>query len=256
MSCVDKTASQKSMTADRSAIAAHQRAGVYELLASLFHRPLSDEILRGLRAPPLLGALAAAGVDLDREFLERPETTLQDELAVDFTQLFHGPRGHVVPYESVQTGSEGAGLDGPAASAVRQFLGSEGLELGVYELPDHVAVELALMAALAKAEAHAWNAEDPGEAERLRSRQRDFMTAHLGRWAPRFARAVAAKATTNFYREMAWLLADFVEAERLLLSESEILSDPRGASLPSRSVQLGVGHDPSPHGSRAVASVA
>lgn len=234
---------------------AERRAGIYGLLAALFHRPLSGEALRALREPALRSGLAAAGADLDQTFLERPEPALLDELAVDFTQLFHGPRGHIVPYESVQTGSEGAGLDGAAALGVRRFLGSEGLEIGVGEPPDHIAVELALMAALAKAEAHARDADDTGEAERLRSRQRDFVTVHLGRWAPRFACAVATRATTTFYREMARLLADFVEAERRRLNASKILPDLRGGDLPSRDVPPGVGHDPSSHGGQAVVRV-
>jgi TorA maturation chaperone TorD len=200
---------------------AAERGHLYALLATVFRRPLNAEQLRRFRSAPFINALAEAGLDPGRRFVEQPEADLLDELAVDYTRLFHGPRDHITAYESIQAGPEGASLNGAAADRVREVYVSAGFAVNreAGELPDHVGVELAFMAELAGEEVQAWQNGDSEDAGGLRRAQRAFLEAHLGRWATDFADQVQAKAATAFYREFARLLGGFLETERTMLGQ-------------------------------------
>jgi TorA maturation chaperone TorD len=166
---------------------------LYELLATIFRAPLTADSLRRLRSEEFVDALEAAGMSLDDEFRLGDEEALLDTLAVDFTQLFHGPREHRVANESVQTGDGEGTLDGDANLAVQAFYRSAGLSYDKTEaeLSDHISVELAAMAALARAEAEALE----------------------GRWGIDLGNWVALRARTPFNREAGNLLAEFLQAD-------------------------------------------
>jgi TorA maturation chaperone TorD len=200
---------------DNVANSAQMRAGVYDLLATMFREPLSATTLRSLRDPAMLQGLSEAGMALDEAFRNGDEAQLQETLAVDYTQLFHGPRNHHPPYESVQTGGEEAELNGDATREVRRFFDAAGLAFDkeCRELADHLSVELACMAELAGREAAAREAGDAAQVERRVEEQTIFLEGHLGRWAPDLGRTVADRAETNFYRQAGRLLAGFVETE-------------------------------------------
>lgn len=191
---------------------AAERGHVYGLLSAVFRRPLDADMLRRLKAPEMLAALAAAGVDIGGEIDDADEKSVLDRLAIDFTQLFHGPVGRIAPYESVLLGDGDRELMGPAAQRVRVFMAEIGFEVAPEsgELPDHISVELALMAELARREAEA-QANGDAERERLCVEIQDrFLAEHLGRWAGPLGKRVREKAETAFYREFAGLLAGFV----------------------------------------------
>jgi DMSO reductase family type II enzyme chaperone len=200
---------------DNIANTARMRAGVYDLLATLFREPLSATTLRSLRDPAMLQGLTEAGMALDEAFCKDDEAQLQETLAVDYTQIFHGPGDHHPPYESVQTGGEEGELNGDATREVRHFFDTAGLlfDEECRELPDHLGVELACMAELAGREAAAREAGDAVQVERRVEEQMTFLERHLGRWAPAFGHLVADRAETNFYRQAGRLLAGFVETE-------------------------------------------
>jgi TorA maturation chaperone TorD len=215
---------------------AAERGNLYGLLATVFRRPLCGEQLRRFRAAPLMSALAEAGLDPGPRFATQAEADLLDELAVDYTQLFHGPRDHIAAYESIQTGPEDAPLNGAAADRVRDVYASAGFTVNreAGELPDHIGVELAFMAELAGEEALARQAGDGAAANKLRRVQRDFMEVHLGRWAADFADQVRARATTAFYREFARLLGGFLETERTMLGRERNAAGQAGVGEGSR----------------------
>jgi len=205
---------------DNGSNSAKLRAGVYDLLATLFREPLPAATLRSLRDPTMLQGLTEAGMMLDEAFCNGDsgdEARLREDLAVDYTQLFHGPRNHHPPYESVQTGGEEGELNGHATREARQFFDTAGLVFDdqCSELPDHLSVELACMAELAKREAAGREMGDAEQVERRVEEQRTFLDRHLGRWAPAFGRIVADRAETNFYRQAGRLLAGFVETEMI-----------------------------------------
>lgn len=219
-----------------SASTALARAGVYELLAMVFHAPLAAESLRRLRSDEFLEVLEDAGMRLDDDFKLSDEQTLLKALAVDFTQLFHGPRQHRVANESVQTG-EGA-LKGAASGAVQEFYRSVELLLNEthVELPDHISVELAGMAALARAEAEALDTGRRSEARRRARHQAEFLVSHLGRWGPDLGRWVGSRARTPFYREAGHLLAEFLEADMAEVTRGSRASRSTGQHVHQHSV--------------------
>jgi TorA maturation chaperone TorD len=198
-----------------AAITAAARAHVYDLLATVFRRPLDARRLELLRAPEMLAAMSAAAIDPGQDFINEDGEVLLDRLAIDYTQLFHGPMGRISPYECIQLG-ESEDLMGAAAEEVRRFMAEAGFAVAPEsgELPDHISVELAFMAELARREASALEADDRKTAEFVASLECRFLAAHLGRWAERFARKVWDRATTPFYAAMAELLSGHIADER------------------------------------------
>jgi TorA maturation chaperone TorD len=198
-----------------AAITAAARAHVYDLLATVFRRPLDARRLERLRAPEMLAAMSAAAIDPGQDFINDDAEAVLDRLAIDYTQLFHGPAERISPYECIQLG-DSEDLMGPAAGAVRRFMAEAGVavvpESG--ELPDHISVELAFMAELARREAAAIEADDGKTAKFVASLECRFLTLHLGRWAERFARKVWDRAKTPFYAAMAELLSGHIADER------------------------------------------
>jgi TorA maturation chaperone TorD len=198
-----------------AAITAAARGQLYDLLATVFRRPLDARRLELLRAPEMLAAMSAAAIDPGQDFVNGDCEALLDRLAIDYTQLFHGPVERISPYECIQLG-DSEDLMGAAAEEVRWFMAEVGFKVPPEsgELPDHISVELAFMAELARREAEALESDDRKTAEFTASLQHRFLTAHLGRWAERFARKVWDQAATPFYAAMAELLSGYIADER------------------------------------------
>jgi len=198
-----------------AATTAAARGQLYDLLATVFRRPLDTRRLELLRAPEMLAAMSAAAIDPGQDFINGEGEALLDRLAIDYTQLFHGPVERISPYECIQLG-DGEDLMGAAAEEVRRFMAEVGFSVPpeTGELPDHISVELAFMAELARREAEALESNDRKTAEFIASLQRRFLAAHLGRWAERFARKVWDRAATPFYAAMAELLSGYIADER------------------------------------------
>lgn len=191
------------------------RGHVYDLLVIVFRRPLNAGHLERLRAPEMLAAMSAAGIDPGDDFISGDSEALLDRLAIDYTHLFNDPVERIAPYECIQRG-DGDDLMGAAADEVRRFMAEVGFAVPPEdgELPDHISVELAFMGELARREADALGAGDQKTADFAASVQRRFLAAHLGRWAEGFARNVWKRATTPFYAAMAELLVGFIAEER------------------------------------------
>ncbi len=202
-------------SAPTPAVEALERGHVYGLLSTVFRRPLDAGGLDRIRAPEMLAALAAAGVDPGGDFATRDGPGLLDALAVEFTHVFHSP-GHVSPHECI-IADGGDELQGKAFSQVRHFMGDIGYETapGGGELADHISVELAFMADLCARQADSLAEDDRETADFIRCMQEKFLARHLGRWATTLATAIDARATLPFYAEMASFMADFVAAERM-----------------------------------------
>ena len=65
--------------------------------------------------------------------------------------------------------------------------------------PDHVAVQLEVMAFLCDREARAWEHRAVAEASRILEAQHAFLTQHLGRWFSLFAAGVRTADATGLY---------------------------------------------------------
>lgn len=149
-------------------------------------------------------------------FAFRPaEAGAAHDLHRAYTRLFLGPgRPIAPPYESAYV--EGR-LAGEASTQVAHCYAEAGLQVVCrddrYELPDHVAVELAFMAHLAAQEER-----DPGQAEEWRERQRRFLREHLTRWLPQFCQDIEASQAHPFYCDAARAAKRLVEEDRARLA--------------------------------------
>ena len=193
-----------------------ERSSLYGFLASVFREEMSAELLQRIKAPAFQDALADGGIDIETDFLDRPDGQVLEDLAVEYTALFLGPGGHVSPHESAQSVGGGGLLWGPETVEVKRYIEAAGFQYkpDFHGLPDHIGVELEFMAELAGKEAAAWRDEDFAKASNCLEFEREFLADHLGAWVPAFCDQVTERAEFSFYRDMARLTANFLEAEK------------------------------------------
>lgn len=145
-------------------------------------------------------------------------------LANDYTRLFIGPgKLPASPWESVYTCGEElvfqqSTLDVRAAYRAAGFTAA-----GYPHVPDdHIATELAFMAALCdEAKAFASSGDMPGAKVAL-GRQAMFLAEHLGCWASEFAQRLTnhlPKSASNFYAHAANLAAAVCKADATATAE-------------------------------------
>ena len=77
------------------------------------------------------------------------------------------------------------------------------------------------MERLSEQEAAAGNERLSDEVRRLHTLQRRMLKEHLGKWLPDYARKLKGRATTDFYRAMFELTADFIESEARSIAGAE-----------------------------------
>jgi TorA maturation chaperone TorD len=137
-----------------------------------------------------------------------------DALAVEYCRLFIGPQPMCPPFASACRGE--ALLGGRARTRLEEFLARNGLvlteDLMRIASPDHVAVELAILAMLHD-RLHA--AEEEGsEAVTLASRVlAEFLGGHVLPWVPDWFLGVEAHAGHPLYRSAAQLGLALLEEE-------------------------------------------
>lgn len=104
------------------------------------------------------------------------------------------------------------------AEVEREYASSSvSLAPSLSEPPDHVAVELEFLSLLCGEEAQAWGRGALRDGmERLQVESR-FLTSHLCRWVPEFARMVALEDGGGFYSLTTESMRTFVEHDRELL---------------------------------------
>ncbi len=190
-------------------------SNLYGFLAAVFREEVSEHFLAQLRSPELRQTLTDAGITLDDSLLRGPDQEVLRDLAVEFTALFLGPGEHISPHESVHL-PQGGNLWGAETVMVRKFVNALGFKYAeeFSGMPDHISVELELMAELARREGVAWEQGDTDGAANSLSYQSQFMAEHLAKWVPTFCSKVMDIAGLSFYRDMARLTVDFLESER------------------------------------------
>ena len=213
------------MKNDKPAHSASQRANLYGFLATLYRAEPDSELIHRLADADYLALLRAAGADLDAAYFQRPEAEVLEELAIEYTRLFIGPGKHVSPHASANMPDEGGTLWGRSTSDAVARIREAGLDYDpdYHGLPDHISVELELMAALAGREAEAWRAGEEAAALSQREFQASFVEEHLRHWLPEFCRRIIERAELPLFGEMAKLTAAFLEAERAdLATKSDV----------------------------------
>lgn len=179
-------------------------AFVAALRAAAHDRPADDPLA------PFFAELASAD-----------DEQLRIDLAADYNRMFLGMGPHpVAPYESVYTSPEGL-LMQDARDEVLAAYHAQGLDApDDFNLPeDHLALECAFVAELADRTAAACERGDDDAAAQLIAIQRAFVEKHLAAWVPAFCDDVDSQAREPFYRGLAALTRDQVEADRAALAE-------------------------------------
>ena len=200
-----------------------ERALAYRFLSRAYRTAPDAAFVAALRAAgearPADDALAPFFAELaDRDAAD--DETLRIDLAADYNRLFLGMGPHPVPpYESVYTSPEGL-LMQDARDEVLAAYRAQGLDApDDFGLPeDHLALECAFVGELAERAARASEQGDEAAAAELAAFQRAFVNDHLGAWVPAFCDDVEGGARTSFYRGLAALTRQQVEADREVLA--------------------------------------
>ncbi len=196
-----------------------QRSNTYGFLALLYRAEITENMLKQIKAPMFLAALSGMGVALEDDILQRPESKLIEDLAVEYARLFIGPGKHISPHESVhhkRDDGDWGQLWGADTVAVKKFIESTGLKynLEYSGLPDDISVELEFMSEVIKREAAAWKDNDREGAVYCLKIEKKFIEEHLAKWVPSFCDKIIAQAEPSFYREIAELTKSFIELEK------------------------------------------
>jgi TorA maturation chaperone TorD len=198
---------------------AGHRSNLYGLLAAIYRREMTSDLLKQLKDPSMLGVLSDLGIRLNNGFLEKPEHQLLEDLAVEYARLFIGPGKHFSPHESVHHEREDGRwgqLWGPSTAEVKKIIESAGLsyQSEYTGLPDHISVELEFMQQVTLSEEKAWDEGDKNLALAYLGNEKKFIEEHLAEWIPDFCDKVINGAELPFYRVMAELTKKFIEFEK------------------------------------------
>lgn len=216
---------------------AKQRSNVYGLLATIYHKEITKELLKQIKHPKFLEVLSDQGVKLENDILQKHEDEVIEDLAIEYTRLFLGPDRHISPHESVhheRDDGDWGQFWGKSTVEVKKFIETAGLEYkSEYTgLPDHISVELEFMQRTTEREAQAWEGKDNDGALYCLKMEKKFIEEHLVPWLPLFCDKVIKDAELSFYREMAKLTKSFVELEKEEIDN--YLSEAQKAAPPPR----------------------
>ena len=198
---------------------AEHRSNIYGLLATIYRREMTSDLLNQIKDPSMLGVLSNLGIELNNGFLEKPEHQMLEDLAVEYARLFIGPGKHISPHESVhhkRDDGQWGQLWGPSTAEVKKIIESAGLsyQSEYTGLPDHISVELEFMQQVTLAEEKAWEDGDKDQALACLENEKKFIEKHLAEWIPDFCDKVINGAESPFYRVMAELTKKFIEFEK------------------------------------------
>jgi TorA maturation chaperone TorD len=156
-----------------------EHAEAYRVLGQFFLSPPDEDALEAIRQ------------DFGLDFQESPE-----ELTGEFNRLFLYPHGMLLPLESLFTPADAIGRQD-----VERMYADANLAIDdAYGVtPDHLTVEFLFMSYLI----------EKGETER----EKKFLEQHLLHWVPYYCDEVMKQTTTLFYRQIAAMVKDFLEAE-------------------------------------------
>ncbi|CAH2603248.1 putative oxidoreductase component of anaerobic dehydrogenases; Functional role page for Chaperone protein TorD [Rhodovastum atsumiense] len=185
---------------------------------ALLHRCAQDHIAETW-PPGTTGEAGRTGLALLGQALASLDTITLEAIEHDNTRLFLGPEAPVPMWESVWTTEERL-LFADCTHAVAAAFTAAGLAPpGAWREPaDHLAFELAFLATLLT---RAGQATAEGEPERARhdvATAAAFFAQHPDRWARSCLHEINKRADTDFYRGVALLGIDTLDALQALLA--------------------------------------
>lgn len=172
------------------------RRGLYDLLARLYLRPPDETLLQALRELPGLAEHVAIAPDA------------LEALQVEYETIFGR---NVYPYESLYRDRE-LMLNTAVADRIARLYAACGFAAGVNEAgaPDHLGLELGLMAQLVAREVAALAGEDGAARSWARARQGQCLHEHLALWVTPCVWAIERVSTHPLYLTVARLTMELV----------------------------------------------
>jgi len=225
---------------------AHARAALYYYLSALFVYPDATtwRMLQEFSAEDwqrVFSILHWSAIGCER-LQERLHAITQEQFLAEHLAIFgHTAAGELRPYEAGY-GTNHVFQETHCLADVAGFYRAFGLEPceAKRERPDHIAVELEFMHALALKEAYAL-AHDWGEkADICREAQTGFLRDHLGRWAPSFLKSLAERTRGGTFEMIADATAACIKAHchgaGIEAGENDLepvaMSEPEGSNFP------------------------
>ncbi len=210
------------------ACACANRAFVYQYLWRLFADVPDEDALRALDGEAAQQLSLFFGDDAsaleEHAAMKRAAANGAQELSGEYTKLFIGPGALAAPpWESVYVCGEDLVFQ-QSTLDVRNAYRAAGFEAAGYpRIPDdHIATELAFMAALCTQASDAAQTDDMDAVRVSLGRQAMFLAEHLGAWVGKFASRLAGnlpKSAGPFYVCAANLAREAVAADAGLISE-------------------------------------
>lgn len=197
------------------------RSNVYRLLAMLYVKEVTPELLATLRSKEVTDVLKSLDMDADHAFPEVSQDVLLNDLAEEYTALFVLPGG-ISPYESVRLKDL---LFQEPSWEVEEFYKKCGLLIKENSsiLPDHIGMELEFMGYLADKESYAWSENGRAFALTWFNLQKEFFDNHISKWVFGFLQDFDRYAFHPFYKDVARLTRKFLEVEKdYFVSRSQV----------------------------------
>lgn len=218
-------------------IKTERRAAIYKLLSECYRSP--DELFTR-QVSDLQEALSAYHPDNTElpDLAALAESVSIDELKVEHARLFLGPFKLLAPpYGSMYLDSTEQ-LMTDSAQDVLHWYESEGIEVALQDMPDHIRVELEFMYFLVFREwkagelsASANNQNGSGSSAsaehtdaramlaEMHRKQLDFLKNHPGRWIHGFERRVRENSNVVFYVELARATKAYIHSDMSYLNQ-------------------------------------
>jgi len=194
---------------------AQARSNTYRLFGQLFLHGLTADSLPFVNAIPELASTL-------------PDTFDSDNAAADHFHLFGL---NLFPFESIFLHEDS--LPGTALTQdVATYYRLAGFDPEAYtESPDHIGIELALLAFLSGAESDAHEDDQRQHIQRIQDIQRRFLDDHLLPWLLPLVQAIQ-RQQQPFYAALATLTLDIVSDHRAALG-ADLMTKPVTFRLPS-----------------------
>lgn len=218
------------------------RAALYDLLASLYFRPLTGEQVEEFASADLspyaeLNELCAQGAHDMESYLAKRHSGTRQELAIDFTGCFGGTstwEGRTcVPYESVFRSEEGLLYQEPYHQLYETYRSCGVTRREGFDFPDdHLSLMFEFLSLLATRAAEALAANDTASALADLRVSLDVVENHVASWFPDLRDLALELLNTRFYRGVLRITEGFVqfdaESLREMCAELEGLSSQSG----------------------------
>lgn len=189
------------------------RSNCFKLLAACFYEPDKKMFLEEKVTENLSGLFITLDPEMAQnaqQLTETFESSLEEQLKVDYASLFVGPFALLAaPYGSVYL-EAGGRVQGESTVAVQRCYDEAGLSLDIQEPADHIAIELEYMSYLSLREGEAVSAGRNADARKLWEMQARFLGQFMS-WVPYFCQRIEQGAMTDFYKKLAQCLASFFQ---------------------------------------------